>query len=57
MYGLVFNYLQTEYPSIAKEEYKKDRCFSILIGLGGFISLISIVLFTDLKSNLKLKFK
>jgi hypothetical protein len=61
IYGLVFNYLQTEFPLIAKENYKKDRFFSILFGLGGFLSLISflisLVSFTDLKSNLKLKFK
>lgn len=53
-YGIGFAYSQRHYPSVAKEEYKHDLIYALLVGLVfGPVGLVMELLLKQYKHGLK----
>jgi len=54
-YGLLFAYLQKEYPTIAKMDYVEDRRGALIVSLFGPIALIVVTMMDGNKHGFKYK--
>lgn len=53
VYGLQFAKWQREIPSLAEEDYKCDKKYSLIVSIGGPIVLIAMLITYDCKYGLK----
>ena len=54
-FGLTFAYFQRRWPTIAEEQYTKDRAFAFFLSLYGPIALIVVLYRGRLKYGIKFK--